>query len=51
MCKIDVQFCGGPDQDEHVAAMIFGLEEAATDDDDEDEATCSACDAECSGHY
>lgn len=37
MCKIDVEFCGGPDQAEHVAMMVAGLEDAATDDEDGDE--------------
>lgn len=38
MCKIDVTFCGQHDQDEHVAAMIAGLEDAA-DFNEEDEDT------------
>jgi hypothetical protein len=38
MCKIDVEFCGGPDEAEHIQAMIAGLEDAATGDDGDDEA-------------
>lgn len=36
MCKIDIDFCGGPDEADHIQMIIAGLEDAATIEDDED---------------